>query len=446
MKSNKLYLFFVTNILISLSLKGQQIIYDTITHDSLQRNYIVYVPASYNSANPMPLVISFHGYGSNATNNFNASDFNGIADTAGFIVVYPQGALRQGSTHWNVGGWVFGSTVDDLGFTDALIDTVSSNYSVDSNRIYSVGISNGGYMSILLACQLSHRIAAVAAIAGSMTFQTFNACNPQHPTPLMQIHGTADGFVPYNGNIFWTKSINAVLQYWSSYNNCCSAATTINLPDLNTTDSSTVEYSIYNGGDNGTTVEHYKVVGGGHTWPGLGSGNMDIHASKEIWKFFNKYDLNGSINNQNNCTDTTFVTYYDTTFVTVYDSIFILDTNYVTIYDTVTHYDSLLVSVTDTLIININLSSFSSPNISNTLRIYPNPAVDIVLIDNGNFNSMSDYSLKILNSLGQEVFNSFINTAQFQIPIINFGGVGLYHIKLYDNAGSLIDTRKLIIQ
>ena len=111
-----------------------------------------------------------------------------------------------------------------------------------------------------------------------------------------------------------------------------------------------------------------------------------------------------------------------------------------------THYDSLLVSVTDTLIININLSGFNSPNISNTLRIYPNPAVDVVLIDNGNFNSMSDYSLKILNPLGQEVFNSFINTAQFQIPITNFGGVGLYHIKLYDNAGSLIDTRKLIIQ
>ena len=78
----------------------------------------------YNSANPMPLVISFHGYGSNATNNFNASDFNGIADTAGFIVVYPQGALRQGSTHWNVGGWVFGSTVDDLGFTNALIENM----------------------------------------------------------------------------------------------------------------------------------------------------------------------------------------------------------------------------------------------------------------------------------------------------------------------------------
>ncbi len=64
MKSNKLYLFFVINLLISLPFKGQQIIYDTITHDSLQRNYIIYVPASYNSVNPIPLVISFHGYGS----------------------------------------------------------------------------------------------------------------------------------------------------------------------------------------------------------------------------------------------------------------------------------------------------------------------------------------------------------------------------------------------
>ena len=102
MISNKLYLFFVINLLISLGFRGQQIIYDTISHDSLQRNYIVYVPASYNSASPMPLVISFHGYGSNATINFNASDFNGIADTAGFIVVYPQGALWQGAFEGDV--------------------------------------------------------------------------------------------------------------------------------------------------------------------------------------------------------------------------------------------------------------------------------------------------------------------------------------------------------
>jgi hypothetical protein len=105
-----------------------------------------------------------------------------------------------------------------------------------------------------------------------------------------------------------------------------------------------------------------------------------------------------------------------------------------------------LVSVTDTLIINVNLSGISSPNNSNTLKIYPNPANDIVFIDNGNFNSMSNYNLKIINSLGQDIFDSFINIPQFQIPITSFGGVGLYYIQLYDDTGNLIEIRKLIIQ
>jgi hypothetical protein len=105
-----------------------------------------------------------------------------------------------------------------------------------------------------------------------------------------------------------------------------------------------------------------------------------------------------------------------------------------------------LVSVTDTLIINVNISGVSSPNNSNTLKIYPNPANDVVFIDNGNFNSISNYNLKIINSLGQEVFNSFMSIPQFQIPITSFGGMGLYYIQLYDDTGNLIEVRKLIIQ
>ena len=158
--------------------------------------------------------------------------------------------------------------------------------------------------------------------------------------------------------------------------------------------------------------------------------------------------------------DTTFITNYDTTFITVFDSVLVIDsisifdtsfvtyydTNYFTIYDTITYYDSVLISVTDTLIINVNLSGISSPNNSNTLKIYPNPANDIVFIDNGNFSSITNYSLKIINSLGQDVFNSFITISQFQIPITSFGGVGLYYIQLYDVTGNLIEIRKLIIQ
>ena len=254
----------------------------------------MYVPNSYNSSILTPLVFCFHGYGSNSNVNFNYTNFKGIADTAGFIVVHPQGTLFIGTTHWNVGGWTLGSTADDVGFTSALIDSISSNYSINPNRIYSTRMSNGGYMSFLLACQLSNRIAAVASVTGSMTPQTYNNCNPQHPTPILQIHGTADATVPYNGNSFWTKSIDEVLQYWSSYNNCNPTATTISMPNLNQFDGSTVEHSTFYGGDNGTTTEHFKVIGGGHDWPGA-FGNMDINASKEVWKFFSKYDLNGAI-------------------------------------------------------------------------------------------------------------------------------------------------------
>ena len=161
-----------------------------------------------------------------------------------------------------------------------------------------------------------------------------------------------------------------------------------------------------------------------------------------------------------NTFDTTFITNYDTTFITVFDSILVIDsisifdttfvtyydTNYISINDTITYYDSVLISVTDTLIINVNLSGISSPNNSNTLKIYPNPANDVVFIDNGNFNSMSNYNLKIINSLGQEVFNSFITIPQFQIPITSFGGLGLYYIQLYNDTGGLLEIRKLIIQ
>ena len=93
--------------------------------------------------------------------------FNDIASEENFIVVYPQGSYFNGTTHWNVGGWTLGSSVDDVAFIDFLIDAISEDYLIDSERIYSTGMSNGGYMSFLLACQLSERIAAIASGAGS---------------------------------------------------------------------------------------------------------------------------------------------------------------------------------------------------------------------------------------------------------------------------------------
>lgn len=296
MKIKKTKVTIVLAILFSAlsAIDAQQKINETILHDGLTREYILYIPASYNPATPSPLVLSFHGYTSNAQSNFNYTQFNSIADTAGFILIHPQGTLLAGKTHWNVGGWTLSSTVDDVGFVSALLDSISNTYNIDQDRIYSTGMSNGGYMSFLLSCQLSNRIAAIASVTGSMTPQTYNSCNPLHPTPILQIHGTADGTVPYSGNPIWTKSIDDVLQYWVNYNNCNSSPTLTSVPNTNTSDGSTVDHIVYSAGDNCVSTEHFKVYNGDHDWPGSW-GNMDINASTEVWKFFSRYDINGLI-------------------------------------------------------------------------------------------------------------------------------------------------------
>lgn len=282
-------LFFM---MISWS-QAQQTINATIQHDGLTRDYILYVPASYSPGTSVPLLLAFHGYTSSANTLMMYSSFNDVADTANFIVAYPQGTVFNGNTHWNVGGWITGSTVDDVSFTDALLDTIIAGYSIDEDRIYSTGMSNGGYMSFLLACQLSSRIAAVASVTGSMTTTTFDACSPSHPTPILQIHGTVDATVPYAGNALWTKSIDDVLTYWSGHN-VCGAPQTSPVPDIAPTDGSTVEHIVYSDGTNCVSVEHFKVTGGDHEWPGVW-GNMDIDATAEVWKFLSRYDINGKI-------------------------------------------------------------------------------------------------------------------------------------------------------
>jgi polyhydroxybutyrate depolymerase len=292
----KLFLIFVLGF--TFTGFAQQTINGSIIHEGMQRDYILYVPASYSGAVSVPLVLNFHGFGSNATEQMWYGDFRSIADTAGFLIVHPEGTLFNGTSHWNVGGWTVGSTVDDVGFTSALIDSLSTTYNIDGTRVFSTGMSNGGFMSFLLACQLSERIAAIASVTGSMTPETYNNGNPQHPMPVMQIHGTADNLVPYEG-VFYAKSIVDVLNYWITYNNCDLTPEFTELEDIDPDDGSTVESYIYGGGDNGVTVEHFKILGGGHTWPGNAYGgegtNYDMDASLEIWKFFSKYDINGLI-------------------------------------------------------------------------------------------------------------------------------------------------------
>lgn len=275
------------------NLPAQTSISKTMVFEGLTREYTIYIPAVYNSTQAVPLLFNLHGYTSDNTAQEYYGDFRPIADTANFIIIHPNGTFdMSGYRYWNSFDY---STVNDVGFLSAIIDSVSVTYNIDLSRVYSTGMSNGGFMSFDLACKLSNRIAAVASVTGSMAKTHMNACNAQHPVPIMQIHGTADGTVLYNGTSS-VVSVPALIDHWVQFNNCSATPLITQVPDINTTDNCTAEHYLYQGGSSGSTVEHYKIINGGHTWPGapvvIGTTNMDFSASREIWRFFSKYKLN----------------------------------------------------------------------------------------------------------------------------------------------------------
>ena len=278
----------LTTILAVLTtgLFAQSTITGSFNYGGISRSYQMYVPAAYAPGVDVPVVLNLHGYGSNNTQQMSYGTFKAIADTANFLVLAPQGSNDgNGTTHWNA-NW--GTGVDDIGFINALLDTISANYSVNQNRIYSTGMSNGGFMSLTLAGQLDDRIAAVASVTGTMSVLQIPANTVTRPVPVMQIHGDSDPTVAYNGDSYFI-SVDSVINYWVGHNNCNTTPVFTAIANTNTSDGCTAEKYEYLGGTNGAEVVHYKILGGEHTWPGapftIGVTNRDFNASIEIWKF-----------------------------------------------------------------------------------------------------------------------------------------------------------------
>ena len=261
-----------------------------LKHDNLDRFYYVYTPSNIDSNESVPVLFAFHGYGSSAMRHLNYTNYFPLADSNNFIVIYPQGATTATlSTHWNVGGWTSKSTIDDLDFVDTVINLLKDKIQIDETRIYSSGMSNGGYMGYHLACNLSSKFAAIASVTGSMTNDTFNECDPTHPTPILQIHGLLDFIVPYDGNA-GSKSIPDVINYWVNYNSCNLDPETLIKYD----DYSLVVYETYSDCLNDVNVKLILHPEMGHDWPSTQSYN--INASSEIWNFVSMFDLYGLIN------------------------------------------------------------------------------------------------------------------------------------------------------
>lgn len=282
-------------LLTSILLAQATDILGTIQSGGLTREYRLYKPNIYTGATPVPLIINMHGYTSNNFEQEFYGDFRAISDTANFLIVHPNGTLDgQGNRFWNTFG--SGEAVNDVAFISNLIDTLAASYNIDPQRIYATGMSNGGFMSYTLACELNGRIAAIASVTGSMITPKLNACTLQHPVPVMEIHGTADNTVPYNGSALSAfVPIPTLVNTWVALNHCNPTPVFSDVPNINTGDGCTAEHYVYSGGDAGATVEHYKIIGGGHTWPGspfvIGVTNQDFRASQEIWRFFSPYRL-----------------------------------------------------------------------------------------------------------------------------------------------------------
>lgn len=259
----------------------------------------------------MPLVLNFHGATSNAAQQEAYTSFSPKADAEGFIVVYPQGVTTSAYSFTHFNAWQLSSPEpDDVAFTNQLLDTLQSQLCIDTNRVFSTGLSNGAMMSVRLACSLSNRIAAIAPVAGAyypplaLDLNAAETCPDTRPVPVIAFHGTSDTIVPYNGGpggipgfmitfrlpIDDNTSAEDVMADWSAHNGCTSGRMESNV-------STQVDKITYDTCGGGATVELYRVNGGGHTWPdapdvpSLGKTTHEINATNFIWTFFQAHPL-----------------------------------------------------------------------------------------------------------------------------------------------------------
>ena len=268
---------------------------DIINFDEKIREYYFSLPED--TSKPFPIIINFHGFLSHAMDQQGFSQMDKYAHQNGIGVIYPEGVKRS----WNVGKAILNDE-NDIGFVNALIDSVSLKYNIDSNRIYACGFSNGGTFSYELICGLSNKIAAFGSVGGNFSINKNRLCNINREIPLIHIHGTRDRLQKYNHSDEDFLSTIESVNYWAKYNQLDKKVVE-NIEDFHKKDGTTVEKHTYSKNNSNTQVIHFKVVKGGHLWLGspiadwltlrlfFGRNNHEINSSKEIVDFFLKYKL-----------------------------------------------------------------------------------------------------------------------------------------------------------
>jgi polyhydroxybutyrate depolymerase len=258
-----------------------------LSHDGIDRTYLLHVPPGYSSAHRVPLVIGLHGYTASSTAFEDQSGLSTKADQEGFIVAYPDGLHYPWTTSnpqaWNAGSsyetWTGGT--DDVGFIDQMLELIRAHYAIDAGRVYVTGHSNGSRMTYRVGFELSCKIAAIAPHSGQMVYEP--AAPPRCTVPVLHLHAVDDGAVLYDGytssdpNALSYLPVETILGRWAALSGCSTGAASTE---------TSADYSVLlwpcPGG--APEIELLRLNRGDHHW--FRPDNSGVSATDRIWEFF----------------------------------------------------------------------------------------------------------------------------------------------------------------
>lgn len=271
-----------------------------LEHGGQSRTYELYEPACCMGTKPAPLVVALHRFTETGAAMARLTQFNALADAEKFFVAYPNG-LRRSFNYRDE------PTPDDFGFVLAVVQDMHARHNIDPERVYLVGASNGGFLSYRLLCEAPGVFAAGAVVMATMPEWITGACAPS-PVPILVMHGTADPIVPYDadtiegppGAVEPVLPIPETVAYWVAANGAAAEPAFTPIPDLDPTDGCTAEIQRHEAaGEGSAPVVHVRIGGGGHTWPGgttrdldflVGPRCNDFSAAELIWAFFEEFE------------------------------------------------------------------------------------------------------------------------------------------------------------
>jgi len=275
---------------------------ESLAFGGLARTYRLYAPARLPPAPALLVVLHGGGGGGAGMEALTGRGFNRLADEAGVLVAYPDGVDHA----WNDGrhdlkARAVRDGVDDVGYLRALVAELGRRYGVDRQRVYVTGMSNGGMMTLRLACDAPDVFAGFVAVAASLGEDTAASCRPAVARPVALIDGTDDPLVPFAGGEVRVLGAHrgrvigaaATFAAFRGFAGCDAVADEPPL-DRIADDGTALVVRRGAGCRPGTAVVLYEVQGGGHAWPGglryarewlIGKVSRELDATDETWRF-----------------------------------------------------------------------------------------------------------------------------------------------------------------